>query len=192
MTTRLRIRVHYGRPLDLVILALALVVVILGAYLARDPAGVAASGAEASQAASTGLRHYYQTKTVHDGAGALGACAAGYHMASLWEILDPSNFRYNTELGLTTGDSGQGPTVWPGWVRTGTMADVGAQPGEGNCYGWTEADSGANGTQDFHVWHALTLPCDLLRPVWCLENGVSFSAYLPSIMRSYTPGREGP
>jgi hypothetical protein len=171
------IDIHLTRGL-VAVLSLVLLVVNLGAYLARDPAGVAASGAEASQAASTGLRHYYLTKTSHDGAGALGACAAGYHMASLWEILDPSNFQYNTELGLTEGDSGQGPTIWSGWVRTGTMADVGAQPGEGNCYGWAEADSGANGTlvglswgnQDFHTWYSLTLPCNLLRPVWCVED----------------------
>lgn len=31
---------------------------------------------------------YYLTQTTHNGGQARSACAAGYHMASLWEILD--------------------------------------------------------------------------------------------------------
>ena len=57
---------------------------------------------------------YYLTQTTHNGGQARSACAAGYHMASLWEILDTSNLRYNTELGFTQEDSGFGPpTVGP-------------------------------------------------------------------------------
>ena len=54
-------------------------------------------------------RSFYLTKTTHTGAQALAACAEGYHMASLWEILNPSNLRYDTELGVVVGDSGFGP-----------------------------------------------------------------------------------
>ena len=54
-------------------------------------------------------RSFYLTQTEHTGSQALTACAEDYHMASLWEILDPSNLRYNTELGYTRADSGSGP-----------------------------------------------------------------------------------
>ncbi len=73
------------------------------------------SGLEAQIAslANKGPRKFYLTKTLHTGAQALSACATGYHMASLWEIHDPTNLRYNTELGFTSGsDSGFGPPVW--------------------------------------------------------------------------------
>jgi hypothetical protein len=138
------------------------------------------------------MRQYYLTRSTQDGASALSACASGYHMASLWEILDPSHLKYNTTLGQTDGDSGQGPTTWPGWVRTGAIVGVGALPGEGNCQAWTEDAAGANGTlaglswgqQDVHVWHPFTLPCNLLRPVWCVQDEAGFLLYLPGILRS--------
>ena len=34
-------------------------------------------------------RSFYLTMTGHDGNDVLTACAAGYHMASMWEIVDP-------------------------------------------------------------------------------------------------------
>ena len=69
-------------------------------------------------------KSYYVTKTSHDGSEALTACAEGYHMASLWEIFDTSNLRYDTQLGATAQDSGLGPPsisgLSEGWIRTGT------------------------------------------------------------------------
>ena len=35
---------------------------------------------------------------------ALAACVPGFHMASLYEILDPSSLRYDTSLGLSFED----------------------------------------------------------------------------------------
>ncbi len=54
-------------------------------------------------------RKFYLTGSPVDGAAASGACATGYHMASLWEIFDPSGLDYNTSLGMTLEDSAQGP-----------------------------------------------------------------------------------
>ena len=65
--------------------------------------------AAASTASAEKARKFYLTQTGFTGSQALTACANGYHMASLWEILDPSNLRYNTTLGFTTQDSGFGP-----------------------------------------------------------------------------------
>jgi hypothetical protein len=76
-----------------------------------------------AQVASTVPRKYYMTRDRYDGAHALTACAAGYHMASLWEIHETSNLRYDTELGLTRGDSGCGPpNSFSGW--SGTFAGL--------------------------------------------------------------------
>ena len=64
---------------------------------------------DASLASSAGMRQFYLTEAVVQGDQPITACAAGYHFASFWEIADPSNLKYNTTLGYTWSDSGQGP-----------------------------------------------------------------------------------
>jgi hypothetical protein len=69
-------------------------------------------------------RQYYLTAagTYYDGSQATTACAEGYHMASMWELLDVSNLIYNTTLGFqhSSGDQGDGPPAHAdGWVRSG-------------------------------------------------------------------------
>src|SRR5262245_7913813 len=49
---------------------------------------------------ATPPRFYLSTDTF-DGAHALAACSQGFHMASLWEIFDPTNLKYDTTLGQT-------------------------------------------------------------------------------------------
>ena len=84
-----------------------------------------------------GLRTFYLTKDFHDGSQALTACAPGFHMASLWEIFDPSNLRYDATLGFTRDDSGSGPPQGSfGWIRTGTGATTSNFAGVGNCNAW--------------------------------------------------------
>jgi hypothetical protein len=104
--------------------------------------------AQVASLANKGPRKFYLTKTFHNGAEALSACAAGYHMASLWEIHEPSNLRYDTELGLTREDSGFGPPGGSaGWIPTGFDASSGAVfPGTGNCKTWTSASTPDFGT----------------------------------------------
>jgi hypothetical protein len=58
---------------------------------------------------SRSTRRYYMTKGSFDGLGASTACASGFHMANLFEMSDPSNLAYDTTLGFTTDDSGDGP-----------------------------------------------------------------------------------
>ena len=68
-------------------------------------------------------------------------------MASLWEILDPSNLRYNTELDVIRGDSGFGPpSQFVGWIRTGFAISTASNPGQSNCNGWTSASETDLGT----------------------------------------------
>jgi hypothetical protein len=154
--------------------SLALLVVTLTHSLA--PVGAAP--------ADKGPRKFYLTRTFHTGAQALSACAGGYHMASLWEILDPSNLRYDTGLGFTTVDSGFGPPdQFFGWIRTGGTASVVLPAGDANCNAWTEAGELKYGTSvllfgpwnspslsGISPWGALAITCSSPIRVWCVED----------------------
>ena len=92
-------------------------------------------------------RRYYLTTTLHKGNEALTACATGYHMASLWEIHEPTTLRYETALGFTRGDSGAGPPALAfGWIRTGWVANESDVPGSSNCNSWTSDSGSGEGT----------------------------------------------
>ena len=133
------------------------------------------------QAVSGPMRHYYLGGAVINAAQALSACTTGYHMASLWELLDTSNLAYNASLGLWQGDSAPGPpTVWQGWVRTGYNSSDANIPGRANCNAWS-ADTGygttaglpsdwETGLEDIHVWAVSTSACSLPAKVWCVED----------------------
>ena len=165
------------------VLACGLVVVGLLAYLMLTGESAAAVG-ETSPAQSSGMREFYLTQyRFHDGNDALTACAEGYHFASLWELVDPSNLRYNTSLGYTRADSGQGPPAAGGWVRTGYQSSTNQTfPGRGNCAVWTSdatLDYGTTillpfdwtlGVQDMGVWDVTVNSCHSQIPVWCIED----------------------
>jgi hypothetical protein len=223
MNRRVRLRIRYDRRSGLVALvASALLVAALLGYLAWGQREAAASSPEVSfdrasfgfaqdepLAASAGLRGYYLTQGTYDGADAdgtdgngAGVCAEGYHFASLWEILDPSNLKYNTDLGMVRDDSGQGPPTLPflgGWVRTGFGRSGSSTPGVGNCDGWDSSSDSDWGTlarlpsywtagQDIHVWQVDTVTCntDVLVRVWCVADDVAVGAplYLPLLLKN--------
>jgi hypothetical protein len=114
-------------------------------------------------------------------------------MASLWEILDPSHLKYNTALGYTSDDSGEGPPTWlAGWVCTGYGNYNSNTAGMANCNAWsTTSGYGTNvalshtwtaGWENIHVWIAGTSSCSLTSQVWCVEDHI---IYLPLILRNY-------
>ena len=128
-------------------------------------------------------KSYYLTQTTPNGSQALTACAVGYHMAALYEILDPSNFKYDTQLGLIRDDSGSGPPPnVTGWIRTGSVANGSGQPGFGNCNAWTSASLTDSGTavalsinfdsvQVISPWVAVTPTCSSAGiRVWCVQD----------------------
>ena len=136
------IDIHLNKGLLWILIAIALLsAVLLYLTLSEEPA-------EASfQAQATGQRQYYLSQSLVHGNQAESACTTGYHMASLWEIADPSNLLYNTTLGRTYNDSGTGPVAAdPGWVRTGFIASVSSTAGLGNCNGWTSYSDSHYGT----------------------------------------------
>lgn len=139
----------------------------------------------------TSLRRYYLTTSTHNGANALVACDLGFHMASLWELIQTSNLLYDHFRGETEGDSGFGPPTslnGIGWARTGIASSVSfaAQPGSKNCNAWTVSGSGQYGSgarlspvwSDFGgdvfnrvvPWLGLEFSCDSTLRVWCIED----------------------
>lgn len=131
-----------------------------------------------------GLRRFYLTNTQHNGSEALTACAKGYHMASLFEIFDPSNLKYDTALGLTTEDSGFGPPKLGGWIRTGNLlSDNSDIVGQGNCNVWSSSDILDHGTEvrlpvfwevgeptRISPWDGAAIRCNAPIHVWCVQD----------------------
>jgi hypothetical protein len=126
-------------------------------------------------------KYYLTQSSNHNGSQPLDACASGYHMASLWEILDPSAVRYDPYWGDSRADSGQGPpTVTAGWVRTGYNRNNGSVPGQANCNAWTSTTGYGTvvslpfnwtpASQDVHVWDAAFRACSNQAAVWCIAD----------------------
>jgi hypothetical protein len=212
MDRRVRLRIRYDRRSGLMsLLALALLVAVFVGYLAWGQGEVAASGMQAPLTSSTGMRGYYLTQDKYNGGDAngtdgngAGVCANGYHFASLGEIIDPSNLKYNTALGMTRTDSGQGPpTDYFGWVRTGYSGSTSTTAGQSNCDAWASPSSGDRGTyaflpnnwtagQDIYVWEVNTGLCINQSYVWCVADDAtpspgSGSVYLPVILQNAGP-----
>ena len=139
-------------------------------------------------AALAGKRKFYLTTGSPGVAGnqVLTACASGYHTASLWEILDPSNLEYDTKRGVTKEDAGSGPPAGSdgdGWIRTGNFSNTGPTPGQANCGNWTSASPSDFGTivrlQDtwnsgtlypINPWVPDTKICSSPEGVWCVSD----------------------
>ena len=197
MVRRASLRIRYRKRSDLAALLLlpVLVMTILG-YLAGAEREVSASGRQTAPAGAGGVREYYLTTTTYNGANASTACAAGYHMASMWEILDPSSLRYNSVLGHARDDSGAGPPIDRGWVRTGYMSNNENYAGRANCSAWTTtAGYGTTAIlpnqwradwEDLLAWNVYTWLCNSTTArVWCVADRVRSDIFLPLIVRGF-------
>ena len=158
-----------------------------GDCVSPDAVGALTGSPEAAAAAVTGGsgRHFYLTQTNYACNQVLTACGSGYHMASLWEILDVSNmiYDYDHPAAHRKDDSGQGPpSYWHGWVRTGWASDGTATVGTGNCRNWTSVSPNDHGVSvrlsktwvtapgEIFTWHANDFTCNYTGPVWCVRN----------------------
>ena len=158
----------------------ALVLFLAGTLVSYRPVGAAESDKKDTR------RTFYLTSLTYDGSQALNACEAGYHMASMWEILAPSNLRYDITLGLTREDSGFGPPqVFGGWVRTGGLPRRTVLiEGAANCGAWTSNSSEHEGTvaslpfswavqsesRPLAPWDAGHTTCNSQVRVWCMQD----------------------
>ena len=158
-----------------------------GECIAADEVGAALPGSPTGGIATAGGagRLVYLTDANYYPDQALTACAAGYHMASLWEILDVSNivYAYNHPAAHTKADSGNGPpSFWNGWVRTGNASSNSDVTGTGNCLAWTSRSASDYGVSvrlsrtwvtapgDIFTWDATTFACSFTGPVWCAKD----------------------
>ena len=147
-------------------------------------------------AVGAGSKHFYLTSASYYPDQALTACGVGYHMASLWEILDVSNLTYDYDhpAAYTRADSGYGPpSNWHGWVRTGFASSSSTTTGTGNCSNWTSRLNTAYGVSvrlsnawetapgDIFTWDANSFPCDFMGPVWCV--GYFHQMFLPLVLK---------
>ena len=129
--------------------------------------------------------HFYVTYETYTTNTALAACSPGYHMASLWEILDVSHltYDYNNPAAKTTDDSGFGPPDgWNGWVHTGYLSSGSTTTGQGNCLAWTSTDAANSGVSvelsnawvttpgSIGPWIATSFSCNYIGSVWCVGN----------------------
>lgn len=160
------------------------IIVIVGVLAALMP--LVSRGQGGNPLTKDPRRSYYLTQTEHNGAQAPTACAAGYHMASLWEILDPSNLRYDTQLGFTQADSGFGPpaALVEGWIRTGRDANSTGMPGFANCQAYMSDNLLDQGTavrltsvwdspaelRRVEPWSSDNIGCGNFRRVWCVQD----------------------
>jgi hypothetical protein len=150
--------------------------------LARMPRQVPRS---TTTSAAAGRNSFYLTSASYSPPAALTACAPGYHMASLWEILDVSNLSYAVEnpAAQTKTDSGESaPSGWNGWIRTGRISSDSDVAGVGNCLAWTSTDPADYGTAvqltsawetdsgDIGTWNAGAFACNFNGPVWCVGD----------------------
>jgi hypothetical protein len=128
-------------------------------------------------------RRAYYLSQVSTGDQALAACVSGFHMASLYEIFDPSNLRYDTTLGVAQGDSGSGPPRNFGWIRAGNIAQstTTSVPGNANCDAWQSSSSAitgslagldgwANAAFSTSPWRGTVAGCQRINNVWCVED----------------------
>lgn len=134
------------------------------------------------QTTAGGRRAFYLTPSRFSGANALTACDPGFHMASIWELVSLGGLQYDSARGSTTEDSGEGPPVFAGWVRTGTSAAPNDSLRLANCNAWTTNASTATGTvaglaEDEGsrtvpgtAWVLQSPSCAGLRNVWCIAD----------------------
>ena len=173
------------------------VVVVVGlvALLAVTIWAPLCSTAATPQALPEPSGSFYLTEYRFSAIEAPTACSTGYHMASLWEILEPSHLAYDVTLGLTADDSGLGPptgSAQHGWLRTGYGSANSPPAGQANCNAWTTAtgtgtvaylpDDWTAGNQDIGVWVVLDYSAvgAAVPRVWCVSHEL---LYLPTVYR---------
>lgn len=154
----------------------------IGATGPQGPTGPTGPQGSTGAAGSFSLRKFYISKVPVQGGGASSSCSSGYHMASMWELWNPSFLEYNSTLGETASDAGSGaPNSYTGWVRTGNFSSSVDPAGTANCSAYTSNSGSAKGTvitlrtnwttsNTVGAWDAASIACNLAARVWCVED----------------------
>ena len=127
-------------------------------------------------------RKFYLTRTNHTGASADTACAAGFHLASPFDILDPTVLDYDSSLGDTSDPRGGPPTGSSGWAHSSTQPSTLNLAGIASCDNWSSSSSSHYGSvvqlqaswtapaTVISPWHGGTWNCASIAPAWCVED----------------------
>jgi hypothetical protein len=160
-----------------------------------NPASVSVTAARATggnscddqRCSPRGRRRFYLERRTFKGDEARLACAPGYHMATLWEIYDPSSLEYDTALGFPDED-GSPEAARLGWLATGGIGGTQNFLGQANCSTWLSASPLAWGSLgELNVvwslfgtdttapllsspWDYKTDMCDKPHGVWCVQD----------------------
>jgi len=181
---RFSFRIHLDGRAKLLLIGLLLVLLLSGPALDQHPISSARASPSLHVNPHTNGRHYYLYDVAIQSIYAPVACSNGYHMASLWEIMDVSNMTYDYfhPNADTQDDSGYGPPSFVrGWVRTGYGSAASGSPGTANCNNWSSNASAHSGTLAFltnvwtapgtiHTWQSSTSTCNSIYKVWCVGD----------------------
>jgi len=139
-----------------------------------------ATASETAQTGTDGMRQFYQSAGWFSTANAPSGCAEGYHFASLWEIADPSNLKYDTFYGHYKDDSSKGPPSGTyARVRTGYSSNNSSTPGSANCNNWTTTTGHGtraalehdwSSSSDIGIWEVIADDCSQTARIWCIED----------------------
>lgn len=127
-------------------------------------------------------KRYYLTPGFYPGNHGANDCALGFHMASLFELYDPSGLEYDATLGVTSVDSGSGPPVGAvsrGWARNGSNSDscqsvgipwaTSSASGEGMA-AWLEPGYSLSAPTGSPSWVTELWACNTSNRIWCVED----------------------
>jgi hypothetical protein len=133
-------------------------------------------------------RLFYVTPGLFAGNQVLTACASGYHLASIWEIRDPSNFAYDTRRGLRNASYQAGPPAFlEAWLDDGQEPNV-----NHDCTGWTDSSGSFGRTAYLGIHYAgpvfyelAQTDCGEEHHVWCASDAYlpTSTPYVPSSMK---------
>jgi hypothetical protein len=175
-------------------LLLALILLGISIEMFIGPSTVRGKSALGQSQTAWTARMFYLSKTTVQGNAPLSTCSSGYHMASLWEIYNVSELKYDTMLGFTQDDSGNGPPAGAGvnvsgWVRTGNWASSVGPAGASNCTNWKSNSSHDTGSavylnpqwsqptawQNIVIWSWMGTQttgwsCSEKQRVWCVQD----------------------
>jgi hypothetical protein len=125
---------------------------------------------------SDGRRRFYLTpSSAYTGGEALAACDAGFHFASVWELVDLAALAYDASRGATFQDVDTGPPAdLAGWLGSGNPIGT-----SGQCNEWSSSSASVAGHARFLEllqFHPLlrlnrfVASCDTPLRVWCVED----------------------
>jgi len=139
-----------------------------------------ATASGAAETTADGMRQFYLSWGWFSTPDSPSACVQGYHFASLWEIADPSNLKYNTYYGRDKDDSGEGPpSGYFARVRTGYSSNNSNTVGQANCNNWSSSTGYGtkaallpnwSSSPDIGVWDVIAGECDETATIWCIED----------------------